>query len=276
MGLGHNPANTNGEVAKIQNISLKGNSAGSEIKGLRISRIDAGTASNSVNLDDMHIINNRITSYVSGSTTDNLSDGWIVEGNYFSSTSTNIVPETGTDDWQMKNNYMRGFFTKSGNTSIITNNIMLTSSNSHIFFYNCDNPLVNNNIFVSTGNLTEIGVNNSTIVFDYNITYSTALTIDPLPGSNNLDNTNPMFADVAFTFNEIPDFYTSDFDLAAGSPGINAGSDGTDIGIFGNNFLFDPNGRPNLTPYPESITITNSVVAPGQTLNVNFTATQKQ
>jgi hypothetical protein len=276
MGLGHNPANTNGEVAKIQNISLKGNSAGSEIKGLRISRIDAGSASNSVNLDDMHIINNRITSYVSGSTTDNLSDGWIVEGNYFSSTSTNIVPETGTDDWQMKNNYMRGFFTKAGNTSIITNNIMLTSSNSHIFFYNCDNPLVNNNIFVSTGNLTEIGVNNSTIVFDYNITYSTALTIDPLPGSNNLDNTNPMFADVAFTFNEIPDFYTSDFDLAAGSPGINAGSDGTDIGIFGNNFLFDPNGRPNLTPYPESITITNSVVAPGQTLNVNFTATQKQ
>jgi len=54
MGLGHNPANTNGEVAKISIIRLKGNSAGSEIKGLRISRIDAGTASNSVNLDDMH------------------------------------------------------------------------------------------------------------------------------------------------------------------------------------------------------------------------------
>ena len=126
MGLGHNPANTNGEVAKIQNIRLKGNSAGSEIKGLQISTINAGTASNSVNLDDMHIINNRITSKIEGSSTDNLSDGWIIEGNYFTSTFSNIEPETGTDGWQMKNNYMRGSFLRVDNTCIITNNIMLT------------------------------------------------------------------------------------------------------------------------------------------------------
>jgi len=126
MGLGHNPANTNGEVAKIQNIRLKGNSAGSEIKGLQISKIDAGSTSNSVNLDDMHIINNRITSRIEGSSTDNLSDGWIIEGNYFTSTFSNIEPETGTDGWQMKNNYMRGSFLRVDNTCIITNNIMLT------------------------------------------------------------------------------------------------------------------------------------------------------
>lgn len=276
MGLGHNPANTNGEVATISIISLEGNSAGTEIKGLVILRISAGTTSNSVNLDDMHIINNRITSYVQASSIANLSDNWIVEGNYFSSTSTNISNVINSDNWQIKNNYMRGIISQVGNTSIITNNIMLTSATSHTFFSNCDNPLVNNNIFVSTGNLTEIGLNNSNITFDHNITYSTALTIDPISGSNNLENTNPMFVDVAFAFNQIPDFYNSDFDLAPGSPGINAGSDGTDIGLFGNNFIFDRDGRPNLTPYPESITITNSVVAPGQSLNVNFTATQKQ
>ena len=135
--------------------------------------------------------------------------------------------------------------------------------------------MVNNNIFLATGTLTEIGLSNSSITFVSNITYSYfGATIDPLSGSNNLDNTDPMFENVPF--GSVTDFYNNNFNLTSVSPGVNAGSDGTDIGLFGNNFVFDPNGRPNLTPYPESITITNSVVAPGQTLNVDFTATQKQ
>lgn len=275
VGTGHNPANTGGEVPTINNITLINNSAGTEIKGLSISRISTGSSTMSPNHQNVHIINNRIRNSISGSGSNSLSDGWIIEGNYFSSTSTNINAASGTNDWQIKNNFLRGFLQNLNNTCIITNNILLTTSNSHIFFYSCPNPLVNNNIFLATGTLTEIGTSSSTITFVSNMTYSYfGATISALSGSNNLDNTNPLFENVPF--GSVTDFYNNDFDLASGSPGINAGSDGTDIGLFGNNFVFDPNGRPNLTPYAESITITNSVVAPGQTLNVNFTATQKQ
>lgn len=275
MGLGHNPINTNGEVATISNITFINNSAGSEIKGLSFSSINCGSSTTSPNQDNIHIINNRVNSTITGAATDNISDGWIIEGNYFSSTSTNVNSQSGTDNWQVKNNFLRGSIYNLNNTSIITNNIFLSTANSGTFFISCPSPMVNNNIFLATGTLTEIGLSNSTITFVSNITYSYyGATIDPLSGSNNLDNTNPLFENVPF--GSVTEFYNNDFDLSSGSPGINAGSDGTDIGLFGNNFVFDPNGRPNLTPYAESITITNSVVAPGQTLNVNFTASQKQ
>jgi hypothetical protein len=275
MGLGHNPANANGEVATLANITFINNSANSEIKGLSFNSVNCGSSTTSPNHDNIHIINNRVTSAVTGASTDNLSDGWIIEGNYFSSTSTNINSQSGTDNWQVKNNFLRGSLYNLNNTSIVTNNIFLSTANSETFFISCSNPLVNNNIFLATGTLTEIGMSNSTITFVSNITYSYyGATIAPLSGSNNLDNTNPLFVNVPF--GSVTDFYNNDFDLASGSPGINAGSDATDIGLFGNNFVFDPNGRPNLTPYAENITINNSVVAPGQTLNVDFTATQKQ
>ncbi|WP_458627630.1 right-handed parallel beta-helix repeat-containing protein [Winogradskyella sp. PC D3.3] len=275
MGLGHNSDVTGGEIASLNTITFINNSAGSQIKGLSINNIKCGTSSTSPDQTNMHIINNHIRSNVTGSTTDNLSDGWIIEGNYFSSTSTNVNAQNGTSNWQIKNNFLRGSITNLNNTSIVTNNIFLTTLSTETFFSYCSNPLVNNNIFLSTGTLTEIGIYSSTITFVSNITYSYyGATISPLSGSNNLDNTNPLFENVPME--SVTDFYSNDFNLDSGSPGINAGSDGTDIGLYGNNFAFDPNGRPNLTPYAESITITNSVVAPGQTLNVDFTATQKQ
>jgi hypothetical protein len=273
VGLGHNPVNVGGEVATMSLIRFINNSAGSELKGLVISNISIGTSTTSPNQSNISIRNCRISSISgSGSSTPNLSDGWILEGNYITS---NIVPQMNSNNWQIRNNFIRGSIVNINNTCIITNNIFFTPSTSATFFSNAFGPLVNNNMFLATGNLTQIGISNSTITFVSNMTYSYfGSTIAPLAGSNNLDNTNPMF--VSATLATIANFYGNNFDLAEGSPGINAGSDMTDIGLFGNGFAFDVNGRPELTPYPESITITNSVVAPGQTLNVNFIATQRQ
>lgn len=121
----------------------------------------------------------------------------------------------------------------------------------------------------------EISTNSSNLDFRNNLTYSyVGNTLVALPGTNNLDNTNPMFVNAPTTTEN--DFYGNDYHLAAGSPGINYGTDGTNIGIFGNNFLFDSQGQPDLMPFPTSIFINNNVVAPGQVLNVNFTAEQKQ
>jgi len=276
MGLGHNPAINNDEISRLTTLTFIGSSAGSIVKGLTISSINSGSSTNASDLDNIYIVNNNITSTVIGSASANLSDNWIVEGNYFTGTGSNITPQINSDSWQMRNNFMRGRFTNVNNTCTITNNVLITTLNTFTFFSNCNDPFVANNIFLADSNLTEIGLSTtSSISFVSNLTYNfTGVTINALNGSNNLNNTNPQFLNVPLA--SVLDFYNNDFGLANGSSAINAGSDGTDIGLTGNNFEFDNNGRPNLTPYPISITITNSVVAPGQNLNVEFSAAQKQ
>ena len=276
VGLGHDPiTNDQGLTALVSNILFFGTAANSEIKGLTINAIvhGGGTVNN---LDDIHIIHNRINSAISVSVANGLADFWVVEGNYFTSSTTCLL--TNSDGWLIKNNFMLGGVSGLNVTNLVTNNIFFSTSNSATdnFFNNCTSTIISNNIFVTNGNMTEFAISNSTnLDFRNNLTYSyVGNDIVDLPGTNNLDNTNPMFVTAPTTTED--DFYDNDYHLAAGSPGVNYGTDGTSIGIFGNNFLFDPQGRPDLMPFPTSITINNNVVAPGQNLNVNFTAEQKQ
>ncbi|WP_152604770.1 hypothetical protein [Psychroserpens jangbogonensis] len=274
VALGHDPiTNDQGLTTVVGNIAFFGTAANSEIRGLTINAIIlSGTVNN---LDGIKIINNRINSAISVSPPNGLADSWLVEGNYFTTTGTAIL--TSADVWLIKNNFMFGGVSGLNVTNLVRNNIFFSTSNSTDFFFsNCTSTIISNNIFVTNGNMTEFGINNSTnLDFRNNLTYSyVGNTIVDLPGTNNLDNTNPMFV-IAPTMTE-DDFYDNDYHLLAGSPGTNYGTDGTSIGIFGNNFLFDPQGRPDLMPFPTSITINNNVVAPGQNLDVNFTAEQKQ
>lgn len=276
VGLGHDPiTNDQGLTATLNNVSFYGTAANSEIKGLTINAIILGGGTVN-NLDNIHIIHNRINSAIVASSANGLIDFWIVEGNYFTSATTDV--STNADGWLIKNNFMFGGVTGLNVTNLITNNIFFSTSNSatDTIFSNCTSTIISNNIFVTNGNMTEFGISSSTnLDFRNNLTYSyVGNTIVDLPGTNNLNNTNPMFVLAPTTTED--EFYDNDYHLAAGSPGINYGTDGTNIGVFGNNFLFDPQGRPDLMPYPTSITINNNVVAPGQDLNVNFTAEQKQ
>ncbi len=274
VGLGHDPITHNqGLTASLSNITFTGTATNSEIRGLTINSIvRSGTINN---LDNIHIIQNKISA-ISVPLSNSLGDGWIVEGNYITNTSTGI--STTADGWLIKNNFMLGGVASLNVTNLVTNNIFFSTSNSatDIYFSNCTSTIISNNIFVTNGNMTEFGISSSTnLDFRNNLTYSyVGNTIVDLPGANNLDNTNPMFTTVPTTTEN--DFYNNDYHLTGGSPGNNYGTDGTNIGIFGNNFLFDPQGRPDLMPYPISISINNNVVAPGQNLSVDFTAAQKQ
>lgn len=274
VGLGHDPITNNEELtANINVVDFFGTSTNSEIKGLNIAAVrQAGGTAN--NLDGIHLIHNKIGAILGGSA-NGITDDWVIEGNYITNTSSAI--STSASGWLIKNNFMLGGVNGLNVTNLVTNNIFFSTSNSTDFFFtNCTSTIISNNIFLTNGNMTEFGISNSSnIDFRNNLTYSyVGNTIVDLPGTNNLNNTNPMFV-IASTITE-DEFYDNDYHLAAGSQGLNYGTDGTDIGIFGNNFLFDPQGRPDLMPYPTSITINNNVVAPGQDLNVNFTAVQKQ
>ena len=107
----------------------------------------------------------------------------------------------------------------------------------------------------------------------WNIGEGAASDLVDLPtGTGNLNNTNPLFSSIPTS---ITDYYNNDYTLGAGSPAIGAATDGGDMGIFGRNFPYDINGRPHSMPYPEIMTILNTVVQPGQNLSVEFQATQK-
>lgn len=274
VGLGHDPiTHDQGITAMIGTITFTGNATNSEIKGLSISSI--GKGGTITNLDNIHIIHNKIVS-IAINLNNTLADGWIVEGNYI--THPNAGIQSSADGWLIKNNFMLGGVSNLNVTNLVSNNIFFSTSNSAIdyFFFSCTSTIISNNIFVTNGNMTTFGTTNSTnLDFRNNLTFSyVGNTIVALPGTNNLNNTNPLFVNTPATTEN--DFYNNDYHLGATSPGVNYGTDGTNIGIYGNNFLFDMQGRPDLMPYPTSITINNNVVAPGQTLNVNFTAAQKQ
>jgi hypothetical protein len=121
------------------------------------------------------------------------------------------------------------------------------------------------------GSIVDVILNNSTVVFSNNLTRNVqGQTVNTLNGSGNLDNTDPGFS---FAFADIDDYYNNDYNVSGAA--VNAGTDGTDLGVYGAMFNFDPQGRPDLWPYMTSLNITNPSVPQGQNIDVTFTAQKK-
>src|SRR5690606_34801211 len=121
----------------------------------------------------------------------------------------------------------------------------------------------NNNIFLlstTSATSTALTLLNSTVTFQNCLTYAYGgQTMAALSGSENQDNVNPQFTDIGTP--ESPAFgYTKNYKLSPGSPAVDAGSDGDDLGIYGQGFLFQMKGYPFDLPYPTGINITNAVV----------------
>lgn len=268
VGLSHNPANSMiTERARVGNITFNGNSANSLVTGLEVNSINTTSPTD---ITGIRIINNKILSSVVGGNAITSND-WIIEGNIF--VNGYVQPQTNTNGWMIKNNIfdMAGTYAiyNSNDQTSFLNNIVITSSGN--FANNCDDTLVNNNIFILEGSIADVNLNNSTIVFNNNLTRNVqGQTVTALSGSNNLDNTDPGFS---FTFANIADYYNNDYNVNGAAE--NAGTDGTDLGVFGAMFNFDAQGRPDDWPYMTSLNISNSSVPMGQDINVTFTAAKK-
>jgi len=90
-------------------------------------------------------------------------------------------------------------------------------------------------------------------------------------GSGNMVNVNPLFVNYPLMGN-VAFSYSHDYHLQATSPGKNAGTDGTDIGIYGGWLPFEVGANPY---YPQMMELTlpnGSSVPAGGTLNVHFKA----
>lgn len=295
-GIGHNPELANGEYASVNSIFFSSNSSqqttgsGSSISGLTIGAL--GAASDAGNILDVSIQNNRINNISYSNDIFN----WLIQGNVLGGTSTNGVFSVinlggsgviGTHaNTVISHNIIIDKLGSAGYTinglfasdTFSNNLIILESSNnqtSKSVFSSCNTPIVNNNIFLITNTntlTTVIGTENSTINFQNCLTFAYAgQTVTALNGTNNLNNTNPQFINIDNPAN--PSFaYTKSYKLKVGSSAIGAGSDGSDLGIYGQGFKFQMKGYPFDLPYPTAMNINNAIVEAGGNLEVVFKA----
>jgi hypothetical protein len=157
------------------------------------------------------------------------------------------------------------------NWGITIENSVFINKSTNIFDRIGDITL-NNNIFYSAEPHGATGA-----VYNNNITY---ICVDnTIPGSSNVGSgniidQNPLFENYPHLGGAFS--YDYDFDLQAGSPAIDAGTDGSDIGISGGSFPFEVGANPSIPQMTEITFPDNQSSVPlGGSLNVNFKATKQ-
>ncbi|MBI4645981.1 MAG: hypothetical protein HY738_05140 [Bacteroidia bacterium] len=196
------------------------------------------------------------TGFISYGTINNIYANVIIRNNIFDNVRFD-------GDYYSSTNY----YDLSGVT--ITNNIFINQLNNH--YSGVANAVVQNNIFYAAEPQGCIGC-----TFTNNITYLN--TNDTLVGSSenpgsigsgNMEGTDPKF--VNFPYGGAPFSYSHDYHLQSSSPGQNAGTDGTDIGIYGGGIPYEVGANPNI-PQMTEININDASIPVGGTLQINFKA----
>jgi len=238
IGIGHNPnySTATNYTYITGNVNLISGAGNGSLTGLYISgNINIGT--NSTNDFVNYLLVNRcnfLSLYFSGN--ENIINSG---GNLFRSSNNffgnNII------NGQMGQTNCGGYDNNIGINNTVTNNIFLFNTSNYCpgccswdnSLYKlsiiCKSSLIKNNIFVGS-TLGLYAVSNSIVnnnLFVENISFPNGSNI----GANNLVNQAQSSIFVNQTGNTFS--YTDDYHLQPGCPGKNAGTDGTDIGIYG-------------------------------------------
>jgi hypothetical protein len=155
----------------------------------------------------------------------------------------------------------------NSNSVVVTNNLFM---GGYYALYEISNALITNNIFwLSTPVYGTVTGN----TFNNNITYQTGDNNIPFGtnvGTGNLVGVNPQFTNAPNnTLN-----FTYNYDLAPASAGNNAGTDGTDIGIYGGVAPWPNQSGQARIPFVTSFSLQFSQVPQGGTVNGTVNATK--
>lgn len=276
IGAGHNPSFSLYN-SSIDQISFANNSANSILKGLNIVQITTVSAS---------IVNNVLVSgcfllHTAGnpiSPSTGTYNNWIFEGNIIKSNDTFINLVAMGSNAIFRNNYI-----SSSNTSITLGNVpsgtifdhnifvqFFSSSSTATGLASGTNIYFSNNI-ITTQATSNYGANYSCVncMYDNNILWNYSSPYFPVPGSNNIINASPEFN--SWIWNNTYD-YNSDFHVSSESPAVNTATDGTDIGIYGGIFNFNPFGIDGGTPHIVDFTLESSTAPQGGTITIHLNA----
>jgi len=280
-GVGYNPELNAGQHATLGNVDILDNTSGSKISGFYLTSVtlNSGVSQNVI------ITNNRLVKIVGGNNTSSANNA-VISGNYFYASGGNFAIDVGSSqNWIISNNIIQQQEVGSGWTSfknfntstIFNNNIIKTIQNgdangSITVFSNSSGAKISNNIFLFTGTgVANMNLgSNTALSFQNNLTFSYSTTLDVLSGTNNIDNTDPLF--VSFSQNNNLNNLSNDFHFQAGSSAIAAGTDGFDLGVYNGGFSFNLRGYPTALPYLTDFVIYNTNVSTGTSLNINVKA----
>mgnify|MGYP001156527175 CR=1 FL=1 len=129
---------------------------------------------------------------------------------------------------------------------------------------------ISNNIFYRSNPTNFTGG----CAFNNNISYHPSATFAAMPGSGNLDNTDPQF--VNFPAAGANFSYAYDFHLSPASPGHLNGSDGKDVGLYGGSFPVSINGEVYNMPMIRQMNISSTNVQPNGNINVKVRSTKSR
>jgi len=152
--------------------------------------------------------------------------------------------------------------------SIVDHCIFIGGNTGTQAFYDCSNATFSNNI-IDARTISNVYVVNC--IFNNNLSYNCSNnTLPPVgnSGSGNIINATPLFVSYPATPTNFA--YTHNYRLQTTSPGHNAATDGTDLGVYGGNFLFSMTGEPAFMPVMRKLDIYNTTVPFNGTLDIRY------
>jgi hypothetical protein len=171
------------------------------------------------------------------------------------------------------------FISGGNSTNLITNNLfsetMTSGSNctdgGFIFFRSCNAKIYNNIMWSNINGRTRFDTLSGGSYFN-NITYASKNKPTNISGTGNFNDTFPSF-ETTFSDSK-PPYYngTDDFRLKSGTVGKNAGTDSTDIGLYGGGHAFSLLCKVPGVPIFDQYIVLTPVVKRGGKLKVRLIA----
>jgi|GEM_PF-4075363 len=260
-----------GEITKFNRIRVLPNAGKIKIANLAASRIIIeGSNSNTFNDVDLE--------FIYADRIDFLADN----GSFLSSELhiiNSILPLVFFENWEqigetarinIENNILGQIANGGGVNLLIRNNIFNPSIFGKLALANVYNATIANNIFYGDDSENSIGISTTDFcIYERNLSFETNDNFvggtDNVIGANNFNNRNPSFTAVLSNWNTLERIVQSNFNLVNGSPAIGSGTEGTDIGISGGAFPFNPQIRYGF-PHVKSINVNNPVLGVSDTL----------
>lgn len=280
------PQNTStlGTITLTYNTTTLSSASKSKLIGLSIATISLIEKSTDVNYacDSVSILNCKITTLnlknrvydlnVSHSFITSVANGLLFNCRFSNNflSNFNSLTTLGENNIFLNNLFFTRLTFRGG---IIANNIFFNNTGT-TFIFGCYNSIVSNNIFYSTSTT----FNSSDYIINGNTSVNNQFNINPLFVNPVLFNTVN-----AYTHTSPASGPFADFHLQTGSPAIGAGTDGTDLGLYGGSTPWrdesttDSRYRyyplPDAVPVVTAVTVQNPVVQEGTNLQIQLGAT---
>ncbi len=267
FGTGHyiDSTQASGRTEIYGSITLNDGASGGLLHGLY--------SSGSIGFGTYHTVNNYTIERCNFSS---LSAGYLYCTGLLLSESVirgNVVGKNTITNVLIEKNIIIGEAQNFDNASLITNNVFLQiPGTSAAPIHSCHSCIITNNVFMSPGRVsyTSSGCN-----FTNNLMVSTSITAIEASNSNTANVDSVVWNSIFVNYDNSKVFsYDYDFHLQGTSVGVNLGSDGTNVGIYGTSNPYKPSSVP-LTPHVYEKSIARETDSNGM-LSVQIKAAAQQ